>query len=71
MVSTVASWEEGYRFKPSSQFKSFCVELECVLKVPPTVQIHAVILNGTSESLVGVNVNINGCLSLCVSPVID
>lgn len=41
------------------------------LSVCPTVRRRAVSLIGDSKSPVGVNVSVNNCLSLLVSPMVD
>ncbi len=64
MVSTVASQQEGSRFKP--------VAFACSLQAPGVLlksRDMQVRLTGGSKLPVGVNVSVNGCLSLCVSPV--
>uniref|UniRef100_A0A3B4GB83 Leucine rich adaptor protein 1 n=1 Tax=Pundamilia nyererei TaxID=303518 RepID=A0A3B4GB83_9CICH len=62
---------KGPEFNSTIRPGSFCVEFACspcvcvgslrVLRLPPTVQRHATC----------VNVRVNGCLSLCVSPATD
>ena len=55
-----------------------CVEFTCsldevflqVLWLPPTIQRHAGMLD-CSKLSVGVNVSVNGCFSLYVSPVMN
>lgn len=33
--------------------------------------MHGVRLSGDSELVIGMNVSVNGCLSLCIGPVTD
>ena len=77
MVSAAASQQEGSGFDSTRGLGSFCVEFACsprvcvgslrVLRLPPTIQRHACgdRLIGDSKVALGVNVCVNGCLSLC------
>lgn len=71
-------------FESTTWLVPFCVELACsiracvgslrVLGLPPTVQRHSVSrirLIGDSKLPIGVKVSVNGCLFLCLSPVVD
>jgi len=73
VVSTVASQQEGCWFDP---FDPFCAEFACSPRVsvasshsPKTCRLGTRLI-GNSKLSVGVNVSVNGCLSLCVSPAI-
>lgn len=75
-VGTVASLQEISGFHVGSWLKDFCVILSlCQMWLfstflPQFNDMH-VRLVGDSESVVGVHVSLNGCLALCVSPVLS
>ncbi len=75
MVSTVASQQEGSGFE-SAFLCGVCVFSPCVgffsgysgFSQPKDMQVRLI---GDSKLPVALNASVNGCLSLCVNPVID
>ena len=68
VVSTVASQQEGPGFDSGS--RSFCVEFVCSSHSPKTCKLGVRLIDH-SKLPVGVNVSLDVCLSLCVSPAIN